>query len=233
MRVKRTTRLILKGLGVLLLVPLLYLVAVVAGGLLTANSGWHEPREGVTIFVRTNGVHTWILVPTVSPEKDWRGLVEASHIREPRLAGNYLGFGFGNRDFYLNTPTWADLSAKTAFSAAIGGGPSLIHVDHETNPVEDQYTKRLRISREEYRKLARYIEDSFQLDAKGRSMPLIGRGYGWSDIFYESGRSYNFVRTCNEWTGEALRSAGIRAGVWTPLSQSIMWRVEAEHEDGQ
>lgn len=228
---RRAGRLLLKGLGVLLLVPLLYLLAVLAGGLLTANGDWRPSDDGVPIFIRTNGVHTWIMVPTVTADMDWRALAPADHIKESRLNGNYLAFGFGNRDFYLNTPTWADLSFKTAFAAMIGGGPSLVHVDHETDPVEDEYTRRMTISREQYRRLTRYIRDSFQLDEQGRPMPLIGRGYGWSDVFYESGRSYNFVRTCNEWTGEALRTAGIRAGVWTPLSQSIMWRLEAGDEE--
>ena len=70
-----------------------------------------------------------------------------------------------------------------------------------------------------------------QLDEAGDSMPLLDSGYGWSDVFYESGRAYNFVRTCNEWTGEALRTAGIRMGVWTPLSQGIMWRLEREESE--
>ena len=223
---RRAGRLTLRVLKGLLLMALLYLLAVIAGGLLTAHGDWREPEAGVTIFVRTNGVHTWIIVPTVTPDMDWRPLAPAAHIPEPRLAGNYLAIGFGNRDFYLNTPTWADLSLKTAFAAAVGGGPSLMHVDHETDLVEDEYTRRLTISRDQYRRLARYIADSFQLDAEGRTMPLIGRGYGWSDTFYESRRAYNFVRTCNEWTGEALRAAGVRTGVWTPLSQSIMWRLD-------
>lgn len=228
---RRVGHVALKALGALLLVPLLYLLAVTVGGTLTANADWREPEEGVTLFIRTNGVHTWIMAPAVTPEMDWRALAPAADIKEPRLAGNYIAFGFGNRDFYLNTPTWADLTLKTAFAAAIGGGPSLIHVDHETDPVEDAYTRRLVVSHEEYRRLVRYIRDGFQLDEAGHSMPLLGRGYGWSDVFYESGRAYNFVRTCNEWTGEALRTAGIRMGVWTPLSQSIMWRLEREENE--
>ena len=228
---RRVGHVALKALGVLLLVPLLYLLAVAVGGTLTANADWREPDKGVTLFIRTNGVHTWIMAPTVTPEMDWRGLAPAADIKEPRLAGNYIAFGFGNRDFYLNTPTWADLTLKTAFAAVIGGGPSLIHVDHETDPVEDAYTRRLIVSDDEYRRLVGYIRASFQLDEAGHSMPLLDSGYGWSDVFYESGRAYNFVRTCNEWTGEALRTAGIRMGVWTPLSQSIMWRLEREESE--
>ena len=222
---RKIGRRIMKSVGAVLLVPLLYLLAVALGGVLSANADWEEAEEGVTIFIRTNGVHTWIMVPTVNADADWRRLADASHIRDPRLAGDYLAIGFGNRDFYLNTPSWADLSLKTAFAAAVGGGPSLMHVDHEPLPVADAYHRPIVLGRDQYRRLVRYIADSFQLDADGRSMPLLGRGYGGSDAFYESRRAYNFVRTCNEWTGEALRAAGVRMGVWTPAEQSIMWRM--------
>ena len=57
-------------------------------------------------------------------------------------------------------------------------------------------------------------------------MPLIGRGYNDWDMFYEANGGYSFVLTCNEWTGRALRHAGIRTGLWTPLEQSIMWRLD-------
>jgi hypothetical protein len=55
-------------------------------------------------------------------------------------------------------------------------------------------------------------------------MPLLGRGYGPADVFYEARGPYNVFFTCNEWTGAALRAAGIRMGRWTPLSQSVTAR---------
>src|SRR3546814_12213645 len=96
------------------------------------------------------------MVPTVTAEMDWRPLAPASHIKEPRLAGTYLAFGFGNRDFYMTTPTWADLTFKHAFAAAIGGGPSLIHVDHEPDPVDEEYTRRRVGTQEQYMRQARH-----------------------------------------------------------------------------
>jgi uncharacterized protein (TIGR02117 family) len=204
---------------------LLYFVAALIGGLIPANAGWTEPREGVPIFLRTNGVHTWIMVPTVSPEMDWRPLAPATHIRDPRYAGNYIALGYGNREFYLNTPRWADLRPRTALAAAFGSGRSLMHVEHEWNPRVDEYQQRLVVTREQYRRLARHIAQSFELDARGRTRPLLGRGYGPADVFYEARGPYNAFFTCNEWTGAALRAAGVRTGIWTPLSQSIMLRL--------
>ena len=203
-----------------------YLQAALIGGLIPANAGWREARRGIAICVHTNGVHTWIMVPKVTKEMDWRPLARSEHIRDRRHAGNYIAIGFGNRDFYLNTPTWGDLSPRTALAAAVGGGPSLMHVDHSWNPRPNAHQRRIILRRSEYRRLIRYLLDSFDYRGGGW-MPLIGRGYGPSDVFYESRRPYDLARPCNEWTGEALRAAGVRTGVWTPLAQSIMWRLEA------
>lgn len=215
----------LRIIGAILALPLLYFAAALIGGLIPANPGWQQAEQGITIFVRTNGVHTWIMVPKVAAGVDWRALAPAAHIRDPRYAGDYLAFGFGNREFYLNTPTWGDLSPRTAIAAAFGGGPSLLHVEHEWHPRTDEYQRPLILSVPQYRRLAKHIQTSFHLDVQGRSKPLLGRGYGPADIFYEAQGRYNAYRTCNEWTGEALRSAGVRMGVWTPLSASIMLRL--------
>ena len=222
---KRALKIGAWALGGLLALPLLYFLAALIGGLVPANAGWSEPREGVTIFIRTNGVHTWIMVPTVSADMDWRPLAPASHIKDPRYAGNYLAFGYGNREFYLNTPRWADLRPRTALAAAFGSGRSLMHVEHEWNPRVLDYQKRLVLTRDQYRRLARHIASSFELDRQGRTLPLLGRGYGPADVFYEARGPYNAFLTCNEWTGAALRAAGVRTGIWTPLSQSIMLRL--------
>ncbi len=228
---KQSARRIVRGLAAalagLLALPVLYALAALAGYLVTANGDWREAKEGVTIFIQTNGVHTWVVVPKVSAEMDWRPLARPEHLRDPRyaIADGYIAIGFGNREFYLNTPTWGDLSPRTALAAAVGGGPSLMHVYHEWNPRPAEDQRPITLSRAEYRRLTAYLLASF--DYRDRQwIPLIGRGYGPSDVFYESRRPYNVARTCNQWTGEALRAAGVRTGIWTPLSQSIMWRLD-------
>jgi uncharacterized protein (TIGR02117 family) len=214
-------------LAALLALPILYFLAALLLGAIPANRDWVEPSDGVTIFLRTNGVHTWIVVPTVTPEMDWRPYSPGAHLKDPRWgAGNYLALGYGNRTFYLETPTWGDLTMRNAFLAAFGQGRSLVHADHTHDPRPSEWQRPLRITRDQYRRLARHMAKSFQRDAEGRTMPVLGRGYSDSDMFYEAVGGYNAFYTCNAWTGEALRAAGIRTGLWTPLSQSIMWRLD-------
>jgi uncharacterized protein (TIGR02117 family) len=225
---RRALRIGLKALLALLAIPLLYLTAALVLTIIPVNVGWHEASAGIRIFVGTNGVHTWILVPTVSPDMDWRPLVPGKDLKDPRWGdGDYVGFGYGNREVYLNTPTWSDLKPGDVFAAAFGAGSSLIHADHDHNPKPEPAQRPITLTRDEYRRLVAYIRASFRYDAAGRTIPIPGRGYGPSDAFYEATGAYTALHTCNEWVGAALRAAGVRTGLWTPFSASVMWRLDA------
>lgn len=220
-------KLIARGALALLALPLLYLLGALIGAIIPAGGGAPAPRDGVTIFVRTNDVHTWLMVPTVAAGVDWRPLVPARDLADPNRAGDYLAFGWGSRAFYLNTPSWRDLTLRTAAGALFGNGPALMHVDHERSPRASADERPLRLSIGQYHALARYIRGSFAPGANGRAVPLHGRGYSPSDAFYEARGRYNMLRTSNEWSGAGLRAAGVKVGVWTPFAQSLMWRFEA------
>ena len=216
-----------RGLAFILSLPLVYGLAALILGLVPANLSWREPDQGVDIFLRTNGVHTWIVVPKTNAIMDWRPYVPGEHLEDPRYgAADHVAFGYGNREFYLNTPTWGDLSPRTAALALFGSGPSLLHVEHDHQPRPTDDTRPLTITPDQYRRLAAYIRARFELGPGGETRPLLGRGYNSWDMFYEARGGYSFVMTCNEWTGRALRHAGIRTGLWTPLAQSIMWRLD-------
>jgi len=218
----------LRALAGIVSLPLLYFLAALLLGAVPANVAFYEAgEEGVTIFILSNGVHTWIVMPKLNADMDWRPYAQPSHLRDPRWGNaDHVAIGYGNRDFYLNTPTWGDLTARRAFAAFFGGGPTLLHVLHVDHPRPEPDQRPIRISHEQYRRLAGFIQKRFRLDAGGRPIPLIGLGYGPDDMFYEANGGYSFILTCNEWTGRALRHAGVRTGLWTPLNQSIMWRLD-------
>src|SRR3546814_4295772 len=95
------------------------MAAALAGSLMPANMGWVEPGQGVRIFVYSNGVHTGIVVPTANKVKDWRSLVRPNDLSDPRYAEDHLLFGWGERNFYLQTPSWSDLDLSVAARALI------------------------------------------------------------------------------------------------------------------
>lgn len=226
-RTRRAIVWMLRIVAGIVAVPLSYFLAALLLGTVPANVAWREPAQGVTIYIRSNGVHTWIVMPKRNEEMDWRLYAAPEHLRDPRWGrADHVAIGYGNREFYLNTPTWADLSLKTAAAAMFGSGPTLLHIEHVDRPRAEEWQRPLRLTAEQYRRLAGYIQRRFQLDASGRPIPVLGRGYANYDMFYEANGGYSFVMTCNEWTGRALRAAGVRIGLWTPFEQSIMWRLD-------
>jgi len=211
----------------LITIPLLYFAAALLLGLIPANAAWRQAESGIAIFVRTNGVHTWILMPKTNAYMDWRPFIPGWDVRDPRWdAANYAAFGYGEREVYLNTPTWGDLSVGAAARAAFGTGEALVHVEHVQEPQVDADTRRIVLRPDEYRRLVAFVAARFRRDGRGQTLAILSSGYRDDDVFYEANGGYSAILTCNEWTGRALRTAGVRIGLWTPLEQSIMWRLD-------
>jgi uncharacterized protein (TIGR02117 family) len=233
MAAKRGRSLLRWTLAALLALPLLYFLAAFAGALIPRNAGWTEPDEGVQIFVRTNGVHADVVLPAQAEGIDWYALLPPDDVRNPDAAGGWVGIGWGQREFYLETERWTDLTARTALRALTGGDP-LMHVAHLSEPRTSSANRPLRISPDAYRRMAEAIRRSFQSDAEGNAIALTGEGYADHDTFYESHGTYHAFRTSNQWTSDILAHAGVRIGVWTPFEQGIMWRFRDEpYEHGR
>jgi uncharacterized protein (TIGR02117 family) len=201
----------------------LYLGAAVIGAVVPRNAAWQEPDAGVLIWVRSNGVHADLVLPARAEGIDWYEALPPEHVVDPRLAAGWIGIGWGQREFYLETPTWGDLTLRTAVGA-LAGGSALMHVTHLSRPRADRWYRPVRITPHGYRRLAEGVLAAFDRDAQGRPVPLPGTGYGAYDTFYEARGTYHAFRTSNVWTGDMLAAAGVRIGVWTPFEQSILWR---------
>jgi uncharacterized protein (TIGR02117 family) len=207
-----------------LAIPITYVVAAVIGTLLPRNAGWQEPDRGIEIFVRTNGVHSDLVLPASTAGVDWYRRAPPEHAADPTAAQGWVAIGWGQRDFYLETETWADLDLRTAVGALLGG-EALMHVGHLSRPRPSDATRPLRIDADGYRRMSAAIHATFQLDDSGNAIPLLGAGYGEHDLFYEAEGVYHAFRTSNQWTADMLAAGGVRVGIWTPFEQGVMWRL--------
>lgn len=200
----------------LVLIVTVYALAAGIGGAIPVNSGWQQAQQGVRIYVLDNGVHTDLVLPVSAEGVDWRDLVKPEHFSDPGAAAKpYLAFGWGDRDFYLNTPTWSQVSPVRVASAMVGAGSTVLHVAHIPTPGVGPQMKTIVLSAQEYRRLAAFIRGTF---AEGPAV----KGYGGSDAFYPARGGYSAIRTCNQWTGDGLRAAGVKIGWWTPFPASVM-----------
>ena len=211
----KVTMWLLAFLGVYMLAA--FLIPMISVGPLVDNE-----NEDVSIFILTNGVHTDIVVPCKSEYYDWTASIKPENTKSKDTMAQYLAIGWGDKGFYLETPTWADLKASTALKAAFGLNSTALHTTFYTSMSESKNCKEVRISNENYQKLIAYINNSFKTTSSG-SPELVQTEvrYGNNDAFYEAKGSYSLFTTCNTWANNALKSCNQKACLWTPFDKGI------------
>src|SRR6478752_4599298 len=103
-----------------------YLLSAFCLSRVTVNKDVKASND-VTIYIKTNGVHTDLVVPVKHAHMDWSSQVKFSNTALNDSTMNWLALGWGDKGFYLQTPTWGDLKFKTAFNAAFGLSTTAIH----------------------------------------------------------------------------------------------------------
>lgn len=191
------------------------------GGVISVNRDWQEPDEGIAVYLASNGVHVDLVLPARAQGLDWTPLLPKSQFQNVPDGAEWLAFGAGERQVYLETPTWGDLSPGTAWRA-LTGGERVMHVQWVANPA--YAAKEIRLSPEQYRRLWASIRAGFALDAGGRPVRIDHPGYGTGDSFYQGVGKANAIHTCNQWAAGRLRLAGVKAPLWSPFVQALVWR---------
>jgi len=198
-----------------------YLAAALFGSILPANAYWKSPDDGIELFIETNGLHTGIIMPMRSDVHDWGKFIRPEHLDSPTLYGSHILVGWGHEGVYRNTEHWEDLRFKDAASAIFGSDDVLLHIYHLSYPqAYPHYRRSFKVSEAEYRLIVKAVEERFILDEEGQ--PLPSSGYGAGDLFYQAHGHYDAFYTCNNWTNDVLRRAGIRTGIWTPFQGGVM-----------
>jgi uncharacterized protein (TIGR02117 family) len=132
--------------------------------------------------------------------------------------------GWGDRGFYLETPTWSDLKFSTAFNAVFYRGSTAMHVSFYGRLRQSAACRKIHISKESYRRIVDYVSASFKLNDKGELQLIPQKLYGSNDIFYEAQGHYGMFHTCNTWVNNCLKAGNQRACVWTPFDKGIYFQ---------
>lgn len=186
------------------------------------NNEFQEPEGGQLIFIRSNGVHTDLVLPLYSPTIDWRKNVPFANTASKDSAFNYVSFGWGDKGFYLETKEWADLKATTAIKAAFGLSGSAMHVEFSQEPIVDSQCRAVRVSEATLARLSEQVEAGFMRGSDKLPVWIAGRYYGSNDSFYEGTGSYGLFFTCNTWANSVLKKCGLPAALWTATDGGIL-----------
>ena len=198
----------------------IYMAAALVGSHIAANGDWRSPREGVDIFVESNGVHVSLILPMAAAGEDLSDVIRPDQLADRSLYGTHAMIGWGHGAVYRNAKTWGDVKGRDVLSAIFGSNDTILHVYHLVDPRPLPYRKRLRVSVDEYHLIVSQVRSKFQLDANQLSVAHLA--YGPDNLFYDSSGHYDALFTCNTWVGDVLKNAGVQVGIWTPLAGGVM-----------
>lgn len=184
------------------------------------------PKEDVhptkLIFIRSNKVHTDLVLPVETSQINWAKLFPYTDTKGKDTHFEYVGIGWGDKGFYLDTPEWKDLKPTTAFVAATGLGKAALHVTYYKAVNEDELTRPIWISDAQYQSIINSIKEKIIWQNNQPINIKTDAQYGDDDAFYEANGKYSIFHTCNTWTNNVLKKAGLKASYWTAFDNGLM-----------
>jgi uncharacterized protein (TIGR02117 family) len=175
------------------------------------------PQDSSHLFIVGHGWHVGIVVP--------RALLDAGQWPEAAAFPEvqYLEVGWGDAEYYPHP----DPGPWTLLRAAIGPGPSVLHVAGLSRSPTEVFPQsevlRLDISEGGLDSLMAYVQAAFARDEQGQSEAVAPGLYGRS-AFYRAAGQYHVFNNCNHWTARALRAAGLRVSVTKSLTAGGLLR---------
>jgi uncharacterized protein (TIGR02117 family) len=171
-----------------------------------------KPSPGpvaATITVAERGWHTDVCVRSEDAGLGVQSLAQGFD------GARFLCFGFGERE-YVVTRTHSPLAALSALFPS----QAAVLMTVLRNMPEEAFGRSgvvaLGVSRVGLTGLQQFLQRSIQSDSAGRPMGL-GEGPYPGSVFFAATGTYDALYTCNTWTADALRSAGL------PVQGSILF----------
>ncbi len=219
---KKTLQIILKSIAAILGLIVIYVILSLTIPYIPVQKKATNEIADIPIYIYTNGVHTDIVMPIKSEQIDWSQKIPFDNTISKRTDFNYVGIGWGDKGFYLDTPTWSQLKVSTAFYAAFWLGDSAMHTTFYKTMKEGDDCKKIMITKSQYADLIQFVDSKFDKNSAGQNILIpTDAVYSKDDAFYEAQGSYSFLYTCNTWTNNALKEAGQKAALWTPTDFGI------------
>lgn len=211
--IKKALKITLKTLALLIAIPLLYVLISILLTLIPVAEEKSAVTKEHSIYLTTNGVHADLVLP--------KNLIDSEILegQVTRPSDAYFAFGWGEENFYLNTPTWADLKFSVAFRAAFLESKTLIHVTRYRNMQSNWIT--IKVTDEQLEKLNAYVLKTLDTDS-GQIELVEGPTYTPDrDNFYRARGNYMFYKTCNSWLNTGLKESGMKGSLWTPFDFGV------------
>lgn len=212
----------IKSIGVIIGIIVVYVILVLLLPYIPVTKKPVSEPQNVTIYILTNGMHTDLVMPVKSDVMDWNNEIPAGKTLSGRTDYRYISIGWGDKGFYLDTPTWAELKPSTALKAAFWLSESAMHCTYYDKMTEGDDCKKITLTQKQYVELTEYVKSKFDRNQNGKPILIkTDAVYGNNDAFYDAQGSYSFLDTCNTWTNNGLKASGQEAAFWTATDFGI------------
>jgi uncharacterized protein (TIGR02117 family) len=213
---------------VFILIPLIlfvlicsYGILVILGATIPVNNGRKALTKGEQIYLVNNGYHIALVLPRdACPYRDLFDI--PLNLSEQR---GFFYFGWGERQFYLGTPTVRKMDWSMALNALFTPGSAVLEVLYINKIASDHPgVTSIPVTEDELSYLYEYVKESFMKSGEiPKQIPTseIDQAFQGS-IFFEANGTYSLFNTCNNWTSMGLKQAGLNTHLWTPFT----WGVE-------
>jgi len=152
------------------------------------------------LLVVRHAWHTGVIVPAAALPAD-------SPFRTAFPEADWLELGWGDRLYYPQP----DPPLHLALRAALWPTPSAVNLTAHRGPaiaIPGEELFHLEVSTAGLARLHERALLALELDAAGRPIP-VARGRAPQSVFWASPEPFHLLRTCNRWTAELLRAAGL------------------------
>ncbi|MGI9351250.1 MAG: TIGR02117 family protein [Rhizobiaceae bacterium] len=205
------------------LLIIVYLGLAVVGGLIpvaTKKAGINDRLLGQPVYLVANMLHADIAIPVNSMSLQQFAFLRNAGIPLDNPELKYLIVGWGSKAFYTSTKDYSDMELGTIWKAATGDS-AVLHVAPagELSGIDDIIP--VRITENGFARLLKFVNGYFR-QADDQPVLLEDATFGYGDVFYESPGHFNVFNPCNIWVSNAMREAGLAAGLWTPTTYSLL-----------
>ncbi|MGF1588660.1 MAG: DUF2459 domain-containing protein [Pleurocapsa sp.] len=182
-------------------------------------------ENDVTICVNQVGIHTNIIVTVQNNIYNWQQFINLQNIgNKPSETYQYLGFGWGDRDFYPANPSQIQEIIPLGIQALFFSRGAVMRVKGYLELPQKHDIQCVEISKANYRNTIQFIQNSFELTPQ-KQIILFVRSDELEASYYEAQGHYSLLRNSNNWTAEGLRTANLNTPLWAGIPQAVMFHV--------
>lgn len=173
------------------------------------------------VIIIPEGIHTDILLPIRSARIDWGKELYLENELKVDTFQTHLKFGYGDKNFFMQTKNWGDLTAETLFRTIFGINEGAVHINLcSPRDLDTAKIITLKMSDKQFNKLIHFIKNSIKW-TNGLPEQITKHPYSRYDFFFNASNDYSVAYTCNCWTNEGLKKSEQKAGFWTPFKELI------------